>query len=66
MKVEMLVLLVMAVLVLGPLASSLLADERPVEPTGPMEFAGQVDDDGQIIAEFLSADDEPEGDDPGE
>ena len=65
MKTETLVLLLMAVLVIGPLVSALVAEERPVEPTGPVEFAGQVDEDaGEAVPEFLVSEDE--GDEPRE
>jgi hypothetical protein len=62
MKIETLILLVMAVFVLGPLTMALVADERPVEPAGPAEITWQAaQDGGEGIPEYFAADDEEDG-----
>ena len=64
MITETLILLVMAVFVLGPLATALVADERPVEPAGPAEVGWQAaQDGGEGIPECLAADDDKDGPD---
>ncbi len=61
MITETLILLVMAVFVLGPLVTALVADERPVEPAGPAEVGWQAAEDGGTIPEYFAADGEQDG-----
>ncbi|HEV57373.1 MAG TPA: hypothetical protein ENN87_07730 [Phycisphaerales bacterium] len=62
MITETLILLVMAVFVLGPLVTALVADERPVEPAGPAEVGWQpAQDGGEAMPEYFAADGEQDG-----